>query len=138
MGSGSLARSRAAKFGIDPKEFLLTDIHFHIPGGHSKDGPSAVLALLVALISAVTRKPVDSKIAFTGELSLSGKILGVGGFPKKTRAALKGGLTSIFAPGENVDEIRKLIPKKGGGLKIIPVNHIDEALSLLFDKTKRS
>lgn len=127
----SLARSRAKKFGIDPREFLDTDIHFHIPGAPTKGGPSAGLALLVALISAMTHKPVDAGKAFTGELSLSGNILGVGGFPKKAKAALEAGVTTVFAPTENLSEMRKLLPKRGS-LKLIAADQIDDLLSLLF------
>ena len=127
----SLARVRAKKFGINPAEFLQTDIHFHIPGGPTKDGPSAGLAFLAALVSAMTRKPVDSKTAFTGELSLSGKIIGVGGFSKKSLAAFDAGIARLFAPDENISEINKLLPKRHS-MKMIAANQIDEVLSHLF------
>ncbi len=134
----SLAISRAKRLGIDPAEFQRTDVHFHIPGAPTKDGPSAGLAMLVALVSAMTRKPVDPGIAFTGELSLSGKILGVGGISEKVIAALQGGVTSVYAPTESISEMKKLPKKSQKGFKMIPADSIDSVLDLLFGKPKKS
>jgi len=127
----SLARSRARRFGINPAEFLRTDVHFHIPEGLSaKDGPSAGLAMLVALVSAMTRKVVNPGLAFTGEIPLSGKIHAISGLPEKSAAALKAGITCIYAPKENVSEAGSLGKEKEKGFEIAGVDHKDFLLGV--------
>jgi ATP-dependent Lon protease len=132
----TLARSRAQRFGVDPALFQKTDIHMHVPeGAISKDGPSAGVAMTLALISAMTRKPVDPRLAFTGEVSLSGKLHAVGGLAEKAIAALQAGVTRVCVPGENAPEITELPKEARRGLKILPVETIDDALKLAFGKT---
>ncbi len=129
----TLARERARRFGVDPADFHKTDVHLHLPeGAISKDGPSAGVALLLALVSAMTRKPVDPRLAFTGEISLAGKIHAVGGLPEKTVAALQAGITRVCVPRENAPEIRELPAAAKRGLKILSVDHVDQALRLVF------
>jgi ATP-dependent Lon protease len=133
----SLARSRARRFGINPAEFLRTDVHFHVPEGlPAKDGPSAGLAMLVALVSAMTRQAVDPGLAFTGEISLSGKIHAISGLPEKSAAALKAGVTRVYAPKDNVSEAGGLETKKKKGFEIAGVDHIDIVLEQVFGKVK--
>ena len=133
----SLARSRARRFGINPAEFLSTDVHFHVPEGlPAKDGPSAGLAMLVALVSAMTRQAVDPGLAFTGEISLSGKIHAISGLPEKSAAALKAGIRRVFAPQENVPEAGSLETEKKKGFEIVGVDHIDTVLEQVFGKVK--
>jgi ATP-dependent Lon protease len=133
----SLARSRARRFGINPAEFLSTDVHFHVPEGlPAKDGPSAGLAMLVALVSAMTRQAVDPSLAFTGEISLSGKIHAISGLPEKSTAALKAGVTRVYAPKDNVPEAGVLGKGKGKGFEIAGVDHIDTVLEQVFGKAK--
>lgn len=133
----SLARSRARRFGINPAEFLGTDVHFHVPEGlPAKDGPSAGLAMLVALVSAMTRKAVDPSLAFTGEISLSGKIHAISGLPEKSAAARKAGITRVFAPQENVLEAGSSGKDKKKGFEIAGVDHIDTVLEQVFGKAK--
>jgi len=130
----SLARVRARSLGVDPSEFLNTDIHFHIPTGPKKDGPSVGLAMFVALVSAMIRKPVPSEMVFTGELSLSGKIHGVGGLSRKALAAFKAGTKRLYLPQENSPETLALPVIVQKGLSIFPVDHVDNMLSLVFGK----
>jgi ATP-dependent Lon protease len=118
---------------VDPAIFHKTDIHLHVPEGSiPKDGPSAGLAITLALISAMTRQKVDPKIAFTGEVSLVGKVHAIGGLPEKALAALQAGVNRIVVPAENNPEIRELPPEAKKGLKIQTVDHIDRVLAMLF------
>jgi ATP-dependent Lon protease len=134
----TLTRERARRYGIDPDIFHKTDIHLHVPEGSiPKDGPSAGVAMTLALISAMTRQKVDPKIAFTGEVSLVGKVHGVGGLPEKTIAALQAGVTRVVLPKENRPEIRELPKEAKRGLKISEAAHIDEVLKELFKETKK-
>ena len=140
----TLVRERARRYGVDPALFHKTDIHLHVPEGSiPKDGPSAGIAITLALVSAMTRQKVDPKLAFTGEISLVGKVHAIGGLPEKAIAALQAGVTHILVPEENNPEIRELPPEAKKGLKITPVAHIDEVLAMLFKpaavaKTKKA
>jgi ATP-dependent Lon protease len=129
----TLVRERARRYGVDPEVFHKTDIHLHVPEGSiPKDGPSAGIAITLALVSAMTRQKVDPKIAFTGEVSLVGKIHAIGGLPEKSLAALQAGVTQIMVPQENNPEVRELPPEAKQGLKITQVDHIDAVLAILF------
>ncbi len=133
----TLVRERARRYGVDPSVFHKTDIHLHVPEGSiPKDGPSAGIAMTLALVSAMTRQPVDPKIAFTGEVSLVGKVHAIGGLPEKSLAALQAGVTRVMVPEENAPEIRELPPEAKKGLKIIPVRHIDDVLAQLFRRAR--
>jgi ATP-dependent Lon protease len=119
--------------------FQKTDIHLHVPeGAISKDGPSAGVAMTLALISAMTRKPVDPRLAFTGEVSLSGKLHAVGGLAEKTIAALQSGVTRVCVPSENAAEIGELPKEARKGLKILPVDTIDGVLRMVFGSVGRA
>ena len=137
----SLARVRARALGIDPADFLNTDVHFHIPAGPAKDGPSVGLAMFVALVSAMIRKSVPSDTAFTGEISLSGKIHGIGGLPKKTLAAFEVGTKRLFIPQDNASETNALPVIVKQGLSVSLVDHVETVLLLVFgndfSKTKK-
>ncbi len=130
----SLARSRSRKFGIDPADFLRTDVHMHIPGGGiaRKGGPSAGLAMFVALLSAMTRKPVDATMAFTGEISLSGAVLPVDGVLKKIKAVSQANITRLFIPGDNASQVSKLPIASRKILRIVSIQSIDEAMEMVF------
>ena len=131
----SLARSKARRLGINPADFLRTDVHFHVPEGlPAKDGPSAGLAMFIALISALTRKAVDPRIAFTGEISLFGKVEGVTGLPQKAFAALQAGITRVYAPGENVSEAGHLVEDTKHEFDLVAVDHVDTVLTQVFGK----
>jgi ATP-dependent Lon protease len=129
----TLARERARRYGIDPEIFHKTDIHLHVPeGAIPKDGPSAGVAMTLALLSAMTRQQVDARLAFTGEISLVGKIHAVGGLPEKTLAALQAGVKTVIVPAENNPEVRELPAEAKRGLVIEQAAHIDDLLAKLF------
>src|SRR5690606_18119865 len=101
----SLARARAKALKLDPALFLHTDIHFHVMDPlPAKCGPSIGLPMFVALVSALTKKPVDPQLAFTGELSLTGAVLPVEGILEKAKAAVRAGVTRLYVPKENALE----------------------------------
>jgi ATP-dependent Lon protease len=132
----TLARQRAQRYGVDPALFHKTDVHLHVPeGAISKDGPSAGVAMVLALVSAMTRKPVDPRFAFTGEVSLSGKVHAVGGLPEKALAALEAGATRIGIPAENRPEAGELPREARKGLSIVLVDEIDGILETVFGKS---
>jgi len=129
----TLVRERARRFGIDPEIFRKTDIHIHIPeGAIPKDGPSAGIALTLSLLSAFTRQQVQPQIAFTGEVSLTGRLHAIGGLNEKALAALEAGVKTLYLPidnSKNVDELPPQVPK---GIKIRLKKHIDEIIMDLF------
>jgi ATP-dependent Lon protease len=131
----SLARARAKSLGLDPALFLHTDLHFHVMDPlPPKSGPSIGLPMFVALVSALTRKPVDPTFAFTGELSLTGKVYAVEGIEAKAKAAAKAGVTKLFAPMENVTELatksstRSSSKKSADAPQMIGVKVVEAAL----------
>ena len=135
----TLVRERARRYGVDPELFHKTDIHLHVPEGSiPKDGPSAGIAMTLALVSAMTRQKVNPKLAFTGEVSLVGKIHAIGGLPEKALAALQAGVEHILVPEENEAEIRELPGEAKRGLKISRVSHIDEVLKILFKASAKA
>jgi len=130
----SYIKSNAQKLGLDPLFYQNKDLHIHVPSGATqKEGPSAGTALTMALISAFTNKAVSSKIAMTGEITLRGKILPVGGVKEKLIAAARFKIDKVFIPYENkidIDEIPESVKKK---FKIIPVNTIEEIIKETLD-----
>jgi ATP-dependent Lon protease len=134
----TLARERARRYGVDPEVFHKTDIHLHVPeGAIAKDGPSAGLPLVLALVSAMTRQKVDPRLAFTGEISLVGKIHGVGGLPEKTLAALQAGVKRVVLPAENDPEARELPTEARKGLVLDLAAHVDEVMAKVFKPAAR-
>ncbi|NOY69785.1 MAG: endopeptidase La [Deltaproteobacteria bacterium] len=127
----TFARSRRKALGIEKKVFENTDIHIHVPAGAiPKDGPSAGISMTTALISALTDRPVDRLVAMTGEISLRGRILPIGGLREKSIGALRAGITTIIIPEKNKSdlmEIPKTVLKK---VRFMPVSTIDEALEI--------
>lgn len=136
----SLVRERLSKFGIDPDVVKNTDIHIHVPeGAVPKDGPSAGIALTLCLLSAFTRHPVPTDIAFTGEVSLTGACLPIGGLNEKALAALQAGVKTLRLPEQNQKDVDELPAPAKKGLKIYTHKHIDEIIKILFkgvDKSK--
>ncbi len=127
----SYVRSRARVFGIKSKFFEKHDIHLHVPEGATpKDGPSAGVAMCTSIVSALTGNPVRKDVAMTGEISLRGRVLPIGGLKEKLLAALRGGLTTVLIPKENEKDLEEIPDNVQRGLKIIPVTTVDEVLSL--------
>ncbi len=135
----TLVRERASRYGVDPALFHKTDIHIHIPeGAIPKDGPSAGLAMVVALLSALTRRPVDPGIAMTGEVSLTGQVHAVGGLPEKMLAALQAGVKQVFLPADNKQEAKDLPAEARKGLRLIEADKLDTVLARLLPPPKQA
>ena len=134
----SLVRERLQRFGIDPAIVKKTDIHIHVPeGAVPKDGPSAGIALTLSLLSAFTRRPVSPDIAFTGEVSLTGDLLPIGGLNEKALAAQEAGVKTLYLPEGNKKDVAELPAPAKKGLKIHTKKHIDEIINELFPKPKK-
>jgi ATP-dependent Lon protease len=125
----SYARSVATSFKIDPKKFNKFDFHIHVPEGATpKDGPSAGVALAVALVSVLTDKPIKKDVAMTGEITLTGKVLEIGGLKEKLLAALRGGIKTVLIPQANAKDLQDMPKEVLNSLKIKPISRIEEAL----------
>ena len=130
----SYVKSHAAEYGIDPKTFQENDIHIHVPEGATpKDGPSAGVTLTTALVSALSNKPVSCTIGMTGEITLRGAVLPIGGLREKSIAANRSGLKKIFIPKENERDIEDIPEEVRSVLEIQPVSHISEILNSIFN-----
>ncbi|MEE2669693.1 MAG: endopeptidase La [Gemmatimonadota bacterium] len=124
------ARSRASRLGIDPQFHKNVDIHIHIPEGATpKDGPSAGITMATALISALTGVPSRADVAMTGEITLRGRILRVGGIKEKLVAALREELSTVLLPAANVSDLELLPEEVVAGLRFVPVRNMDEVLA---------
>ena len=125
----TVVRARANSWGILNAAFEKKDIHIHVPEGATpKDGPSAGTAMTTALVSALTGNPVKSNVAMTGEITLRGEVLAIGGLKEKLLAALRGGITVALIPHENVKDLAEIPDNVKNGIEIIPVKWIDEVL----------
>ena len=130
QAASSLVRSRAAMLGIAPTVFSTTDIHVHVPEGATpKDGPSAGIAMTTAIVSLLTGNPVHRDIAMTGEVTLRGRVLPIGGLKEKLLAALRGGIKTVLIPIENAKDLAEIPDNVKVGLNIIPVSDINEVLA---------
>jgi ATP-dependent Lon protease len=125
----SYVRSRAASFELEPHFYQRADIHVHLPeGAIPKDGPSAGITIATALVSALLHVPVRSDTAMTGEITLRGRVLPVGGLKEKILAALRGGVRRVIVPEENRRELREIPAAVLRAVEVIPVEHMDEVL----------
>jgi ATP-dependent Lon protease len=125
----SFVKSRSYAFGIKPTIFEKKDIHVHVPEGATpKDGPSAGVAMVTSIVSVLTGIPVKRDSAMTGEITLRGRVLPIGGLKEKLLAALRGGLKTVLIPSENVKDLAEIPDNVKRGLKIIPVATVDELL----------
>ena len=126
----SFVRSRMLRFGIAPPEFDRRDIHVHVPEGATpKDGPSAGVAMCTSIISALTAIPVRRDVAMTGEITLRGRVLPIGGLKEKLLAALRAGITTVLIPEENMKDLAEIPDSVTNSLEIVPVETVDEVLS---------
>jgi ATP-dependent Lon protease len=126
----SYVRSRAITFGIKPTFFDRRDIHVHVPEGATpKDGPSAGIAMATSIVSVLTGIPIRRDIAMTGEITLRGRVLPIGGLKEKLLAALRAGITTVFIPKENEKDLAEIPEQVKRHLKLVPVAHVDEVIS---------
>ncbi|MDR3407215.1 MAG: endopeptidase La [Methylovirgula sp.] len=127
--AASYVRSRAVDFGIEPPLFDRRDIHVHVPEGATpKDGPSAGVAMATAIVSTLTGIPVRRDIAMTGEITLRGRVLPIGGLKEKLLAALRGGMKKVLIPEENAKDLAEIPDAVKNNLEIVPVSRMDEVL----------
>ncbi len=127
--AASYVRSRSIAFGIEPPVFERKDIHVHVPEGATpKDGPSAGIAMATAIVSVMTSIPVRRDIAMTGEVTLRGRVLPIGGLKEKLLAALRGGLKKVLIPEDNAKDLVDIPASVKNGLEIVPVARMDEVL----------
>ena len=126
----SYIRSRATQFGIKPPYFDKRDIHVHVPEGATpKDGPSAGIAMATSIVSAITGIPIRKDIAMTGEITLRGRVLPIGGLKEKLLAALRAGITTVFIPKDNEKDLVEIPDNVKKNLTILPVSHVDEVIA---------
>ncbi|WP_296617417.1 endopeptidase La [Sphingomonas sp.] len=127
----SFVQARAPSYGIKPSLFARKDIHVHLPeGAVPKDGPSAGIGLVTSIVSTLTGVPVRREVAMTGEVTLRGRVLPIGGLKEKLLAALRGGIETVLIPKDNEKDLVEIPANIRQGLKIIPVEHVDEVLRL--------
>jgi len=131
----SFVKSRAPAYGIKPSIFARKDVHIHLPeGAVPKDGPSAGVGIVLSMVSTLTGIPVRRDFAMTGEVTLRGRVLPIGGLKEKLLAALRGGITTVLIPQENEKDLEEIPTNIREGLKIIPVRHVDEVLELALTR----
>jgi ATP-dependent Lon protease len=125
----SYVRSRSTSFGIKPTLFEKRDLHVHVPEGATpKDGPSAGIAMATSIVSVLTGIPVRRDVAMTGEITLRGRVLPIGGLKEKLLAAMRAGIKTVFIPKENEKDLADIPESVKKGLEINPVSHVDEVI----------
>ena len=126
-------RSNSEKLGVAPDFYKDKDIHLHFPeGAVPKDGPSAGIAISVALISALTGRKIRPDITMTGEITLRGRVLPIGGLREKTMASLRCGIKNVIIPAQNIPDLEEIDQKVRFQLNFIPVSHLDEVRDIVF------
>jgi ATP-dependent Lon protease len=134
----SYIRSHASKLGIEKNFHDNIDIHIHIPeGAIPKDGPSAGVAMSLALISAITKRPIKANLAMTGEITLRGRVLVIGGLKEKVLAAIRAGIKTVLYPRGNEKDLQEIPDYVTKRLDMIPVAHMDEVLAIAFKEISR-
>jgi ATP-dependent Lon protease len=138
QAAASYVRSRAPQFGIEPPLFEKRDIHVHVPEGATpKDGPSAGIAMCTSIVSVLTGIPVRKDVAMTGEITLRGRVLPIGGMKEKLLAALRGGIKTVIIPKDNEKDLAEIPMNVKRGLKIIPVSRVEEVLKIALKEPLR-
>jgi ATP-dependent Lon protease len=131
----SVVRARVDALGIDPEFHQKLDVHIHVPEGATpKDGPSAGVAMCVALVSVLTKVPVRAEVAMTGEITLRGRVLPIGGLKEKLLAAHRGGITTVIIPEDNRKDLADMPANITSSMQIHPVRWIDEALGVALER----
>ena len=129
QAANAYVRSRAAEFGIEPPLFERRDIHIHVPeGAVPKDGPSAGVAMITSMVSVLTQNPIRKDVAMTGEITLRGRVLPIGGLKEKLLAALRGGVKTVIIPKDNEKDLADIPDNVKNGMEIIPAATVDEVL----------
>ena len=127
----SVVRAHSKELGINPEVFEKTDIHVHVPEGATpKDGPSAGIAMYTTLVSVLTKIPVRKDVAMTGEITLQGRVLPIGGLKEKLLSALRGGIKTVIIPKENEKDLEEIPENVKTGMKIIPVSDVKEVIKI--------
>jgi len=130
-----VVRSRAQRLGIKGEVFEKSDIHIHVPEGATpKDGPSAGIAMTTALVSIFTGIPVRADVAMTGEITLRGEVLPIGGLKEKLLAAQRGGIKTVLIPEQNVKDLAEVPDNVKNKLEIIPVRWIEKVLEVALER----
>ena len=130
----SYIRSRTQRLGIEEDFYKTKDIHVHFPeGAVPKDGPSAGITITTAMVSALTGAPVRQDIAMTGEVTLRGRVLAIGGLREKTMAALRNGMKTVLIPADNVGDLEEIDQTVRAALRFVPVEHVDQVLSVVLE-----
>ncbi len=136
QAAASFVRSRSIAYGVKPPLFEKRDIHVHVPEGATpKDGPSAGIAMVTSIVSVLTQIPVRKDVAMTGEVTLRGRVLPIGGLKEKLLAALRGGLKTVLIPKDNEKDLADIPDNVKKGLTIIPVANVDEVLKHALTET---
>src|SRR5699024_6253410 len=131
----SYVRSRTEQLNIEPDFYEKYDIHIHVPAGATpKDGPSAGITIATALVSSLTGRPIKKEVGMTGEITLRGRVLPIGGLKEKALSAHRAGLTTIILPEDNEKDIEDIPESVCEGLQFIPVKHLDEVLEIALVK----
>lgn len=131
----SYIRSRAEALGIAPDFHKTKDIHIHFPeGAIPKDGPSAGITMCIALISALTNTPVRRDVAMTGEITLRGRVLPIGGLREKTMAALRSGISTVIIPAENEKDLEEIDQTVRKALNFVVTDHVDKVLDIALNR----
>ena len=126
----SYVKARAPSYGIKPSIFNRKDVHIHLPeGAVPKDGPSAGIGMVTAIVSTLTGISVHRDVAMTGEVTLRGRVLPIGGLKEKLLAALRGGIKTVLIPQDNEKDLVEIPANIKEGLEIIPVSHVDQVLA---------
>jgi ATP-dependent Lon protease len=134
----SFVKARSPSFGVKPSLFARKDIHVHLPeGAIPKDGPSAGVGMVTAIISTLTGIPVRRDVAMTGEVTLRGRVLPIGGLKEKLLAALRGGIKTVLIPAENEKDLAEIPASVKDALEIVPVSHVDEVLANAMTEAMR-
>ena len=135
----SFVRSKCLEYGIIPPLFEKKDFHIHVPEGATpKDGPSAGIAMVTSIVSMLTETPIRRDVAMTGEVTLRGNVLPIGGLKEKLLAALRGGIKTVIIPDENVKDLAEIPDNVKDDLEIIPVTTVSEVLQVALSEKLQS